>query len=152
MREEHRHSGVAQFLLPSSTSKKKQKQKQKQKHKQKQKRAGVVRCDISPEGVKREEDKDIDRAFAIAVFKRWLSSLGVDLSKTEFVSTRSMGIGGVVLRDAEELDLVFRIPLPREEGRRMPVAMRWDAFIHSSRLLGFSAELGRDIRERAVGD
>ena len=94
----------------------------------------------------------------MAVFKRWLSSLGVDLSKTEFVSTRSMGIGGVVLRDAEELDLVFRIPLqlPRE-GRRMPVAMRWDAFIHSSSssssssplLLGFSAELGEIfVKER----
>ena len=154
MRSSARSSGAAAsrifFFSSSSSNKKKQKQKQKQK------RAGVVvRCDISPEEKKkkkkREEDKDIDRAFAMAVFKRWLSSLGVDLSKTEFVSTRSMGIGGVVLRDAEELDLVFRIPLqlPRE-GRRMPVAMRWDAFIHSSSssssssplLLGFSAELG----------
>jgi len=151
MRSSARSSDTAAsrgFFYPSSSSKKKQKQKQKQK------RAGVVRCDISPEGKKREEDKDIDRAFAIAVFKRWLSSLGVDLSKTEFVSTRSMGIGGVVLRDAEELDLVFRIPLPREEGRRMPVAMRWDAFIHSSSsssssLLGFSAELGEIfVKER----
>jgi len=156
MRSSARSSDTAAsrgFFSPSSSSKKKKKQKQKQK----QKRAGVVRCDISPEGKKREEDKDIDRAFAIAVFKRWLSSLGVDLSKTEFVSTRSMGIGGVVLRDAEELDLVFRIPLPREEGRRMPVAMRWDAFIHSSSssssssspLLGFSAELGEIfVKER----
>jgi len=151
MRSSARSSGAAAsrifFFSSSSSNKKKQKQKQKQK------RAGVVvRCDISPEEKKkREEDKDIDRAFAMAVFKRWLSSLGVDLSKTEFVSTRSMGIGGVVLKDAEELDLVFRIPLqlPRE-GRRMPVAMRWDAFIHSSSssssssplLLGFSAELG----------
>ena len=148
MRSSARSSGTAAsrvFFSSSSSS--------KQKQKQKQKRAGVVRCDISPEEKKkkkREEDKDIDRAFAMAVFKRWLSSLGVDLSKTEFVSTRSMGIGGVVLRDAEELDLVFRIPLlpPREEEgrRRMPVAMRWDAFIHSSSssspLLGFSAELG----------
>jgi len=151
MRSSARSSDTAAsrgFFYPSSSSKKKQKQKQKQK------RAGVVRCDISPEGKKREEDKDIDRAFAIAVFKRWLSSLGVDISKTEFVSTRSMGIGGVVLRDAEELDLVFRIPLPREEGRRMPVAMRWDAFIHSSSsssssLLGFSAELGEIfVKER----
>ena len=151
MRSSARSSDTAAsrgFFYPSSSSKKKQKQKQKQK------RAGVVRCDISPEGKKREEDKDIDRAFAMAVFKRWLSSLGVDISKTEFVSTRSMGIGGVVLRDAEELDLVFRIPLPREEGRRMPVAMRWDAFIHSSSsssssLLGFSAELGEIfVKER----
>jgi len=151
MRSSARSSDTAAsrgFFSPSSSSKKKKKQKQKQK------RAGVVRCDISPEGKKREEDKDIDRAFAIAVFKRWLSSLGVDISKTEFVSTRSMGIGGVVLRDAEELDLVFRIPLPREEGRRMPVAMRWDAFIHSSSsssssLLGFSAELGEIfVKER----
>ena len=150
MRSSARSSDTAAsrgFFSPSSSSKKKQKQKQKQK------RAGVVRCDISPEGKRREEDKDIDRAFAIAVFKRWLSSLGVDLSKTEFVSTRSMGIGGVVLRDAEELDLVFRIPLPREEGRRLPVAMRWDAFIHSSSssspLLGFSAELGEIfVKER----
>ena len=154
MRSSARSSGAAAsrifFFSSSSSNKKKQKQKQKQK------RAGVVvRCDISPEEKKkREEDKDIDRAFAIAVFKRWLSSLGVDISKTEFVSTRSMGIGGVVLRDAEELDLVFRIPLPREEGRRMPVAMRWDAFIHSSSsssssLLGFSAELGEIfVKER----
>ena len=152
MRSSARSSGAAasRIFFSSSSSNKKQKQKQK--------RAGVVvRCDISPEEKKKkkreeeEEDKDIDRAFAMAVFKRWLSSLGVDLSKTEFVSTRSMGIGGVVLKDAEELDLVFRIPLqlPRE-GRRMPVAMRWDAFIHSSSssssssplLLGFSAELG----------
>jgi hypothetical protein len=153
MRSSARSSGAAAsriFFSFSSSNKK-----------QKQKRAGVVRCDISPEEKKkkkREEDKDIDRAFAMAVFKRWLSSLGVDLSKTEFVSTRSMGIGGVVLRDAEELDLVFRIPLlvPRE-GRRMPVAMRWDAFIHSSSsassssplLLGFSAELGEIfVKER----
>ena len=96
---------------------------------------------------------DIDPAFAIVRLREWLTSLSVDTSRTEFVLTTSMGIGGIVVHDAEELDLVFQIPLGGgggggggrdEDAAMLPVAMRWDAFVRPEyrERTGFSKALG----------
>ena len=64
-----------------------------------------------------------------------------------------MGIGGIVVHDAEELDLVFQIPLGGgggggggrdEDAAMLPVAMRWDAFVRPEyrERTGFSKALG----------
>ena len=73
---------------------------------------------ISPTGKERyrqrelKEDEDIDGQFALVRFKRWLKSLHIEtMSTSEFVFTRKMGIGGIVLEDKEERDVIFRIPL-----------------------------------------
>ena len=94
---------------------------------------------------------DIDPLFAIVRLREWLKSLSVDTSRTDFVLTTSMGIGGIVLNDAEELDVVFQIPLGggggggggRDEDA-LPVAMRWDAFVRPEyrERVGFSKALG----------
>ena len=42
------------------------------------------------------------------------------MSTSEFVFTRKMGIGGIVLEDKEERDVIFRIPLG--ERRRTSIA------------------------------
>ena len=96
---------------------------------------------------------DIDPAFAIVRLREWLTSLSVDTSRTDFVLTTSMGIGGIVVHDAEELDLVFQIPLGGgggggggrdEDAAMLPVAMRWDAFVRPEyrERTGFSKALG----------
>lgn len=119
---------------------------------------------ISPTGKERypssefkeEEDQDIDRQFAIIRFKQWLKSLQIEtMCTSEFVFTRKMGIGGIVLEDKEEQDVIFRIPLG--ERRRtsigvagtiktettLPTAMRWDVFLRADcEQLGFSSKLG----------
>ena len=60
----------------------------------------------------KEEDQDIDGQFAIIRFKQWLKSLQIEtMCTSEFVFTRKMGIGGIVLQDKEERDVIFRIPL-----------------------------------------
>ena len=74
---------------------------------------------ISPTGKERyrrefkeEDEEDIDRQFALIRFKQWLKSLHIEtMSTSEFVFTRKMGIGGIVLEDKEEQDVIFRIPL-----------------------------------------
>ena len=118
---------------------------------------------ISPTGKERyrrefkeEEDQDIDGQFAIIRFKQWLKSLQIEtMCTSEFVFTRKMGIGGIVLEDKEEQDVIFRIPLG--ERRRtsvgvagtnstettLPTAMRWDVFLRADcEQLGFSSKLG----------
>ncbi|CAL6304669.1 unnamed protein product [Bathycoccus prasinos] len=118
---------------------------------------------ISPPGKQRyrrefkeEDEEDIDGQFAIIRFKQWLKSLQIETTCTsEFVFTRKMGIGGIVLEDKEEQDLIFRIPLG--ERRRtsrgvagtnstettLPTAMRWDVFLRADcEQLGFSSKLG----------
>ena len=118
---------------------------------------------ISPTGKERyrrefkeDEDQDIDRQFAIIRFKQWLKSLHIEtMCTSEFVFTRKMGIGGIVLEDKEEQDVIFRIPLG--ERRRtsvgvagtnstettLPTAMRWDVFLRADcEQLGFSSKLG----------
>ena len=96
---------------------------------------------------------DIDPAFAIVRLREWLTSLSVDMSRTDFVLTTSMGIGGIVVHDAEELDLVFQIPVGGgggggggrdEDAAMLPVAMRWDAFVRPEyrERTGFSKALG----------
>ena len=69
---------------------------------------------ISPTGKERyrrrelKEDEDIDGQFALVRFKRWLKSLHIEtMSTSEFVFTRKMGIGGIVLEDKEERDVIF---------------------------------------------
>ncbi len=99
------------------------------------------------------ERGDIDPVFAIVRLREWLTSLSVDTSRTDFVLTTSMGIGGIVLNDAEELDVVFQIPLGGgggggggrdEDAAMLPVAMRWDAFVRPEyrERVGFSKALG----------
>ena len=75
---------------------------------------------------------------------------------SEFVFTRKMGIGGIVLEDKEEQDVIFRIPLGerrrtsdrRVAGRNstettLPTAMRWDVFLRADcEQLGFSSKVG----------
>ena len=103
-----------------------------------------------------KEDEDIDRQFALVRFKRWLETLRIEtMSTSEFVFTHKMGIGGIVLQDKEERDVIFRIPLG--ERRRtsvgvagtnstettLPTAMRWDVFLRADcEQLGFSSKLG----------
>jgi len=120
---------------------------------------------ISPTGKERyrqrelKEDEDIDRQFALVRFKRWLKSLHIEtMSTSEFVFTHKMGIGGIVLEDKEERDLIFRIPLGERRrtseigatvaGRNstettLPTAMRWDVFLRADcEQLGFSSKVG----------
>ena len=96
---------------------------------------------------------DIDPAFAFVRLRELLTSLSVDTSRSEFVLSSSMGIGGIVVHDAEELDLVFQIPLGGgggggggrdEDAAMLPVAMRWDAFVRPEyrERTGFSKALG----------
>ena len=103
-----------------------------------------------------KEDEDIDRQFALVRFKRWLKSLRIEtMSTSEFVFTHKMGIGGIVLEDKEERDVIFRIPLGEKRrtsvgvaGRNstetmLPTAMRWDVFLRADcEQLGFSSKVG----------
>ena len=120
---------------------------------------------ISPTGKERyrrefkeEDEEDIDRQFALIRFKQWLKSLHIEtMCTSEFVFTRKMGIGGIVLEDKEEQDLIFRIPLGERRrtsvgatvaGRNstettLPTAMRWDVFLRADcEQLGFSSKVG----------
>ena len=119
---------------------------------------------ISPTGkeryqsreLKEDEDEDIDRQFALIRFKQWLKSLQIEtMCTSEFVFTRKMGIGGIVLEDKEEQDVIFRIPLGERRrtsvgvaGRNstettLPTAMRWDVFLRADcEQLGFSSKVG----------
>ena len=119
---------------------------------------------ISPTGKERyqnrelKEDEDIDGQFALVRFKRWLKSLHIEtMSTSEFVFTHKMGIGGIVLEDKEERDVIFRIPLGERRrtseigatvaGRNstettLPTAMRWDVFLRADcEQLGFSSKV-----------
>jgi len=106
---------------------------------------------------KEEDQEDIDRQFALVRFKQWLKSSHIEYEfrRSEFVFTPSMGIGGIVLEDKEERDVIFRIPLG--ERRRtsvgvagtkttettLPTTMRWDVFLRADcEQLGFSSKLG----------
>ena len=119
---------------------------------------------ISPTGKERyrrefkeEDEEDIDGQFALIRFKRWLKSLHIEtMCTSEFVFTRKMGIGGIVLEDKEEQDVIFRIPLGERRrtsvggvaGRNstetmLPTAMRWDVFLRADcEQLGFSSKVG----------
>ncbi len=119
---------------------------------------------ISPTGKERyrrefkeEDEEDIDRQFALIRFKQWLKSLHIEtMCTSEFVFTRKMGIGGIVLEDKEEQDVIFRIPLGERRrtsvggvaGRNstettLPTAMRWDVFLRADcEQLGFSSKVG----------
>ena len=88
---------------------------------------------ISPTGkeryqsreLKEDEDEDIDRQFALIRFKQWLKSLQIEtMCTSEFVFTRKMGIGGIVLEDKEEQDVIFRIPLGERRRTSVGVAGR----------------------------
>lgn len=106
---------------------------------------------------KEEDQEDIDRQFALVRFKQWLKSLHIEtiLFTSEFVFTREYGIGGIVLEDKEERDVIFRIPLGERRstsvgvaGRKttettLPTTMRWDVFLRADcERLGFSSKLG----------
>lgn len=107
---------------------------------------------------KEEDQEDIDRQFALVRFKQWLKSLHIEtiLFTSEFVFTRDgMGIGGIVLEDKEERDVIFRIPLGERRSTSvgvagtkttettLPTTMRWDVFLRADcERLGFSSKLG----------
>jgi len=106
---------------------------------------------------KEEDQEDIDRQFALVRFKQWLKSLHIEtiLFTSEFVFTREYGIGGIVLEDKEERDVIFRIPLGERRSTSvgvagtkttettLPTTMRWDVFLRADcERLGFSSKLG----------